>query len=182
MTRHAWIVLIAAAVACNGPPAEPTAQEFRDLPSDQVMYGMIFNSLTEGIRNATLRSDTAYMFADSSVMHLRGVNLDLYNAETGRQTVHVTSESGVYNNDTSAMTATGKVVLIVTSTGMQLETEELHYDPQTHRVWSDVYTKRTENGRVAEALRGFESDDQFSNIRMRGLRTSGGGLPDGPGS
>jgi LPS export ABC transporter protein LptC len=173
--------MLATAAACNAPPAEPTVEQFRDLPADQVMYGMAFHSLTEGIRTATLHSDTAYMFADSSVMHLRSVNLDLYDATTGRQTAHLTSVAGVYDSETKAMTARGNVVLIVTKDGMRLETEELHYDPQAHRVWSDVYTKRTEGSRVFEALGGFDSDDEFNNIRMKGLRTSGG-PPVEPGS
>jgi hypothetical protein len=73
------------------------------------------------------------------------------------------------------------VILVITEGNKRVESEELHYDPNGDRIWSDSATTMIEPGRVSEGL-GFESDLNFrrtvvgpGSIRNTG---GGGGVPD----
>jgi LPS export ABC transporter protein LptC len=153
-------VVLWAAAGC-GEVGAPTGEGYRELPADQVMTGVTQNFTASGVRSAIGVFDTVFVFEDSSKVHLRGVNLRMFD-ETGAQTAVVTSLSGVLNDATNEMTAIGTVVL-VTSDQRTIETEELHYDPNTRRMWSDVETKMTYEGRV-QIGDAFRADDQFTRV------------------
>jgi LPS export ABC transporter protein LptC len=150
--------------ACAGDPG-PVAMDY-ELPADQVMIGVTHTPTTEGIRSAIGQFDTVYVFEDSSRLHLKGVNLELFDA-TGVKTATLTSQSGELDTDTQAMIARGTVRLVTVGDPRIIETEELHYDPSTRRVWSDVRTKQTYRGEVL-VVDGFNSDDQFKKVEFRG--------------
>lgn len=163
-----WIVLVAAfgAIGCNGVDA-PTGEGYQDLPADQVLTGVHQTYTSNGVRSAVGTFDTVFRFTDSSKVHLRGVNLRMFD-EMGQQTATVTSTSGVLNDATNEMVAIGNVVLI-TNNLRKIETEELHYDPNTRRMWSDVTTKHTYEGRV-QIGDSFQSDDQFTRVVVQNPR------------
>jgi LPS export ABC transporter protein LptC len=165
--------LAIAVIACGAPATGPGSADYRDLPADQIMTGVNHNSTSDGIRSATGTFDTVYVFNDSSAYYLKGVSQQLFDAE-GRQSATIRSDSGVLNLATNAMIARGKVVLL-TQKQCRIESEELHYDPQTRRVWSDVFTTFVAGDRTATA-QSFNADDQFNNVSTRGLN---GLLPDG---
>ncbi|MCI0432302.1 MAG: LPS export ABC transporter periplasmic protein LptC [Gemmatimonadetes bacterium] len=169
MSRAGMVVvagLVSSALAC-GEVGAPTGEGYLDLPADQVLIGATHVFSSDGLRSAVGVFDTVYVFTDSSIYHLRGVNLTMYD-ETGRQTSTVTSRSGTMNVATDAMMAEGGVVLI-TSDLQKIETEQLHYDPATRRVWSDVETKRTVEGRV-QIGDSFSADDQFTRVVIQNPR------------
>jgi hypothetical protein len=66
------------------------------------------------------------------------------------------------------MVAIGNVVLI-TNNLRKIETEELHYDPNTRRMWSDVTTRHTYEGRV-QIGDSFQSDDEFTRVVVQNPR------------
>lgn len=174
--RHGTLgtaVLILFAAACGGDATTPITGDFEQLPADQIMINVEFMATSDGVRSAKLVSDTAYMFDDSTVMHLRGVDLEVFD-EDGRRTAHVTSERGIFDQVTQKMIAIGNVILTVVRDGQKIETEELHYDPETRRVWSDVETRRTEADGTVTTVESFTADDQFTNVQTRGAR---GGRP-----
>jgi LPS export ABC transporter protein LptC len=159
-------VAVLALAACNGVDA-PTGEGYQDLPADQVLTGVHQTYTSNGVQSAIGVFDTVYRFTDSSKVHLRGVNLRMFD-ETGQQTATVTSTSGVLNDATNEMTAIGNVVLI-TNDLRKIETEELHYDPNTRRLWSDVRTVHTYEGRV-QIGDAFQSDDQFARVNVQNPR------------
>lgn len=163
------LVVAVLLAACNDGGSDPMVAEYEQLPADQIMEQVEFTATTNGIRAARVVSDTAYTFDDSTSMHLRGVDLAMYD-ETGRQTAHLTSERGVYNQNTQKMTATGSVVLVVIKDGRRIESEELQYDPETHRIWSDVETRMQEMDGTRTTVASFTSDDQFNNVQSVGVR------------
>jgi LPS export ABC transporter protein LptC len=167
--RTAALASLLLVAACRGSGTDPMVAEFETLPADQIMEGVEFTSTSAGIRSAKLLSDTAYLFEDSSVMHLRGVDLEMYDA-TGTKTAHLTSLTGVFNQNTEAMIANEDVVLIVLKDGRRILTDELHYDPQTRRVWSDVETRMTLPDGSDMTVESFTADDQFNNVQTRGAR------------
>jgi LPS export ABC transporter protein LptC len=168
------LLLVTAMAACGGNMAEPNGEGYRDLAADQIMIGVRYAPTEEGTRKALGVFDTVYAYNDSSVYDLRGVTLDIYSTE-GRPAAKVTSESGRMNVATDAMTATGHVVLI-TPDNVRIETEELHYDPNTHRIWSDVETRRFSSDGKEAIADSFSSDDQFTNITYIHLRGDVTGL------
>jgi LPS export ABC transporter protein LptC len=172
------VLLLAAAstaiAACGGNLSEPTGEGYRDLEADKIMIGAHYVPTEDGVRKAVGVFDTVFVYDDSSTYNLRGVNLDIYNTE-GKPAAKVTSEGGRLNVATDAMTATGNVVLI-TPENERIETEELHYDPTTHRIWSDVETHRLLPDGTQQVADSFTSDDQFLNASFVGLRGAVGGL------
>jgi len=170
------LVLVLSGVgACGGPQSGPTASVgFRTLQSDQVVIGFEQYITENGQNKVILRGDTAYVFEDSSTARIRKLNLTLYN-ETGQVSARLNSDSGVVNTFTRAMIARGRVVLTTEQDGRRIETEELHYDPQAHRVWSTVpVVQHFQNGVINGT--GFEADDKFYNVRINNARSTGGGL------
>jgi LPS export ABC transporter protein LptC len=160
-------------MACGAPATGPGNSGYRDLPADQVMTGVNHVSTSDGVRSATGTFDTVFVFNDSSSYSLKGLSQQLFDAE-GRPSATIRADSGRLNLATDAMIARGKVVLL-TQNQCRIESEELHYDPQTRRVWSDVFTTFVGAGRTATA-QSFNADDQFSNVSTRGLN---GRLPEG---
>jgi LPS export ABC transporter protein LptC len=168
------LLLVAAVAACGGNMAEPTGEGYRDLEADRIIMGVHYMPTEDGLKKAVGVFDTVFAYDDSSVYKLKGVSLDIYSTE-GKPAAKVTSESGRLNQATDAMTATGHVVLI-TPDGTRIETEELHYDPTTHRIWSDVETRQiSPEGKVSIAD-SFATDDQFNQTTFRNLRGDISGL------
>jgi LPS export ABC transporter protein LptC len=167
--------VLLALSACGGQPAGPNASAgFRKLPSDQVIVGFEQHITESGKNKAILRGDTAYVYEDSSFAKLRKVNLMLYD-EQGQLSARLNSDSGEVNTFTRAMVARGRVVLITEQDSRRIETEELHFDPQAHRVWSTVKTVQRHQGGVLTGS-GFEADDKFYNVRITDARSTGGGF------
>jgi LPS export ABC transporter protein LptC len=171
-TSALLIALLVGVSACGGPTG-PVNEQYESLPADQVTFGVEHTITVSGVRQALLRSDTVLMYNDSSMVHLRGVNLDIY-TEDGALRATLTSLSGELDNSTRRMIARGNVVLVVQGPqGRTVWTEELHYDPQQKRIWSDVRT-RTRTARGDELTGdGFTSDEQFQNFDIRAPRGSG---------
>jgi LPS export ABC transporter protein LptC len=172
--RTLSLALVAGLLAGCGGPTGPVNDAYESLPADQMFFGVDHSITLAGVRQAQLHSDTTLMFNDSSMVQLRGVNLQIY-AEDGSLRATLTSRAGALDQTTRRMVARGEVVLIVQGEqGRTVWTEELHYDPDQKRIWSDVQT-RTRTVRGDELTGdGFSSDDQFQNFRV--VRPRGSGL------
>lgn len=169
----AWVLMLIV-VGCGGPRTEPVAGAgFQKLESDQVIVGFEQYVTEAGSKRAIMRGDTAYIFEDSSLVKVHRAKLTLFD-DQGKVSARLTSKTGDVNSATQAMVARGNVVL-VTGDGRTIETEELHYDPKSHRVWSNVHTVQRQNGGVLSGS-GFDADDKFTNFRITNARSKGGGL------
>lgn len=160
----AWLVPLLVA-ACGGEGDPVSGRDFSDLPADQVMIGLDTDIKDMGVLRARLHADTAHQWEDSARTLMFPVDLKLY-GENGGETGHLTAREGELESRTNRMVARGNVVL-VTSDGRRIETEELHYDPQSHRIWSDVRTVLIEGDQRIEGT-GFRSDDQMQNLEVFG--------------
>ncbi len=179
---RAGIAALALAVAaCGNEDQGPVAgAEYARMKADNVMTGIEHFITTEGIRQAVLRADTGYFHEDSARVELVTVHLTMF-GNTGERSAELTSDTGDLNQRTEAMVARGNVVL-ETVDGRRVHTEELHYDPRQHRIWSDVRTVHVENGSVLEG-EGFTAeltlDGQLRNLRLREPRGSTQGVKIG---
>lgn len=153
-----------ALAACNGTTG-PATSDFDKLPADQVLIGVEHATTVDGIRRARILSDSTLVFNDSSMVHLRGVDLETYDVNGGI-TARLTSKTGSLDTNTNKMIARGTVVLNITGSQAQvITTEELHYDPQAKRIWSDVYSCQKKG---AQQLCGdaFTADEDFNNVQV----------------
>jgi LPS export ABC transporter protein LptC len=168
-------VAIALLSACGVQPADPTAGAgFRKLVADQVIAGFEQHVTEDGKHKVLMRGDTAYIFEDSALAKVRNINLTMYD-EAGNISARLTAISGDINTASQGMIARGNVVLITEQDGRRIETEELHFDPRLHRIWSDVQTVQHHEGGILTGS-GFEADDKFQNVQIKQARSSGGGL------
>ena len=162
--------------ACGGNDQTPTnTSEYQDLPADQIVYGMEQYVTTAGKQKAIMRGDTAFVFEDSMKAHVKNVNLTLYD-DIGRESAQLTSREGEFSQVSQAMVARGKVVLVTRGADPRtIETEELHYDPNTKRIWSDKPTRMMSRGATVNGS-GFTADDSFTNVRITNASGRGTGL------
>jgi hypothetical protein len=72
------------------------------------------------------------------------------------------------------MVARGDVVLRVLTDGSRLESAEIHYDPENDRIWSDSATVRTLADGTVTSGTAFESDIEFTNVRVLNIRGGAG--------
>ena len=139
-------------------------RDYRDLPADQVVFDLDTDIKDMGVLRARLHADTAHVWEDSAKTLMFPVDLKLYD-ENGAQTAHLTAREGELESRSNRMVARGNVVLVTTQGDRRILTEELHYDPQNHRIWSDVHTVLIEDDSRVEG-EGFRSDDQMKNVEV----------------
>ena len=173
------VLLAIAPMATSGCEEQvattPLPEELRALQADQVLFDIVTHVTVDGIREARIQADTAYIWQDSTSVALRTVNLIMYD-DTGEERARVTSRTGLMNDDTQHMVARGEAVLVMAD--RRIESAEIHYEPQRDRIWSDSTTvmTMTEGGRVVEGS-AFLSDANFENIFIQNQRTRSGGGP-----
>lgn len=160
---------------CRRETVVPTGQDrLAEMSVDGVMYDLTHVMTHEGVRRAHLQGDTAYFRDSDSRVDLKGVKLDFFNETTGATAGTLTSKTGRYDMRTGAMTATGSAVLTLQGPeGTRVvSSEELNYDVQADRVWSDRPTTMKEDGREVRGA-SFESDTRFRNLTVRSAQASG---------
>lgn len=166
--------LLVSAPACTESAAGPVAgEEYLSMESDQVIIGLEHSMTTNGLRRAHLVGDTAYVEGDT--MEVVQPRMEFY-GENGEQTGDLVAERGFLNNRSQQMTVRGAVVLNTVQGRRTIQTEELHFDPQGNRMWSDVRTTSREGGSVITGT-GFTatlSGGTITNVRVR--NPSGSGL------
>lgn len=174
MRRVLLAVLLLAGCKDNAVTPVATAG-YRDIPADQIVFNMEQYVTDAGRRRAILRGDTAFVFDDSMKAHIKKVNLVLFD-DAGAESAQLTAREGDFSNTSQAMVARGNVVLVTRGPNPRtIETEELHYDPNTHRVWSVVATTMREGTGTVKGT-GFEADDRFVNVRITNASSTGGGM------
>ena len=171
MSRVILLVLLALLYACGEATAPPATAEQEEMDADNVVLNVTHLMTTDGVRRALMYADTAFVYDDSAQMHLRKVRLELYD-EAGRKTADLTADRGRLNTVTRAMTAIGNVDLTTLQTSRRIQTEELHFDPQADRIWSDVNTTMREGGTVINGT-GFTADSQMRNVQVTGATGRG---------
>lgn len=164
---------IAAVAACNQPLETRVAgADVQEMEASNVFFGMTSYLTSSGVREGRVQADTAYMFADSAVALLRRMTITFYD-EDGREIATVTGQRGRWRQDDDAMVARGDVVLLVYADSSRIESQEIHYDPNAERIWSDSATVQTLQDGTVTSGSSFESDITFENILIRDIRGGG---------
>jgi LPS export ABC transporter protein LptC len=159
--------------ACEREETAPViASDLVAMEADNVLYSMTHYMTRDGLREALVEADTAYSWQDSTRVDMRNVRLVVY-GDAGEEKAVVTARNGYLDPETRQMFAQGEVVLTIFDGDRIVESEELNYNPDQDRIWSDMPTVMREGNQVLEGT-GFDSDTQFQNLRVRNARTRGG--------
>jgi LPS export ABC transporter protein LptC len=153
-----FLALIVA--GCGGEEAAPIASpELLETGAQSVIYKMVTLLTTNGIQEARVEADTAFFFPDSSIHALRNPTLVLYTPQ-GVERARVVAERGRLNLGTKELVAWGNVVLTIPEGDRRVETQELNYDPDGDRIWSDSASAMWEGTTVTRG-ESFKSDLEF---------------------
>ncbi len=160
-------VLVGTGAACTTENEVPTVPEaYLEFDADGIVLGMTHRITQDGRTQGLVHADTAIQWRDSAAVHLRGVDLTVME-EDGSERAQVTARTGVLDTRTNRMTANGNVVMVVPGQARRVESEELNYDPQGDRIWSDSAFVHTLRGQVTRG-RAFTSDLEFRNFTILG--------------
>jgi len=163
--------MLLVALACQDPTETSIAGEaLTEISADQIIYEMETFLTKEGVRTGQLRADSAHLFNDSASVHLFGVNMILFNDQGGER-ARVVADSGRLDERTERMVAWSDVVATIPEGNRRIESDELYYDPNANRIWSETPTTFREGTRVTRGS-CFESDLQFQNRRVCSIRGS----------
>ncbi|HET7553643.1 MAG TPA: LPS export ABC transporter periplasmic protein LptC [Gemmatimonadaceae bacterium] len=168
-----WVVFAAvAALACNSgtEPRVTAANPLAD-SADQVMFGVSTMITDRGVLRAQLQADTGYFFDGNSRIEVRHEKT-LFYTNTGQPNATLTSVEGTYNMRRGQMEAR-KNVVVVTTDGKRLETEQLRYEQATDQISSDSAFVLTEPTRTLRGI-GFTSDPDLTNLHVKKVLTGGG--------
>lgn len=159
-------------VACSEQQTPPVVQNsFLPDSAEQMMFTVTFHLTDQGVRRADVKSDTTLLYNGATRAELRGVNTTFF-TPAGEREATLTAHQGTYLIRLQTMEARGNVIVVSTD-GRKLETEQLKYDPARNEITSDsAFTLTTADG-ITQGV-GFVSDPEMITIRvLAGARSSG---------
>ena len=166
------VLLAACGVEDTGPVVSP---ELEAMQADQVIFGLEHLLQVNGVREAIVKADTSYHFRDSTVVYLRGhFELRSFDDQTGAGRAVLTADQARLDQANSSVTARGNAVLVVVEIDREIRSEEIHYDPERNRVWSDSATCSREGDKVVEGS-GFSANLEFTLVEVTNPRSRAGG-------
>jgi len=154
------LALLAACASRSGGDAAATEAAGRSAP-DRVLVDATFNLVANGIRYADVHADSMFMFEDSAVARLYGIQLAMLDT-LGTRTGRLSADGGRYDLRTQSVQAEGNVVLEL-SDGRRVVTEELDIQPAAHQLTSSVPTTMYLVGGTTREYETFAIDDRFEH-------------------
>ena len=165
----AALVGLVALAACQEGQNTPVASEFMAGIDAPVVFGMTSFLTVDGVREGRVEADTAFTYPDSAKVDLRVMTVWFYDEE-GQERATVSGRTGEWHQETNYMVSRGDVVLRIHTDSTRIESAEIHYDPDTERIWSDSATVRTLADGTVTRGSAFESDIEFENVVVRDPR------------
>ena len=171
MTR--WTLLLASGLAFGAcrDGSRPMATVSPADSADQVLLGMSHYVTANGVQRARVRADTAYFFSARQSAELRNLHITFYSL-AGAETSTLTAREGTYDWRSGDMEARGNVV-VVTTDGRNLRSEEMRYNEAKNEVTSSGAFVFDGPDRHIEG-EGFTSDPEFKNVVATHPKGTGG--------
>ena len=169
---------LAALVAGCGPSKRVGAVAVTgDLP-DQEVSDFVLSETDKGAPVWTLYARSAAIFDARNEIVGRGVRIDFFD-DKGVRSSRLTAREGFLQQQTRELTARGNVVMTTTE-GTRMTTEELHFLAGTEHIVSDRRVRVERAGDVLEGV-GFESDKDLRHFEFKQriqatIRTRSGAL------
>lgn len=98
-----------------------------------------------------------------------GIKIVFYNRDEEVESM-LTARYGEYWDEKSLGFASDSVVAKNIITGEELNTEELYWERDNQKIYSNVFTKISNDEGVYFGEKGFESDQGFENYKLLGSR------------
>jgi LPS export ABC transporter protein LptC len=172
-----WCVCasLVLASACSVPERNVAAGGAAAADSaDQTMFGLSQILTRDGVKQAYLQADTAFMYEGSGRVDLRKVKVTFYSALGEQQSV-LTGLTGTYWTRTNQMSARGSVLVVRTADQARLRTEFLEYDPVKNEVRTDQPFLADKGEQHFEGV-GFVCDPGFTNCTSQQTKGNAGHL------
>lgn len=158
-------VLSAGLAGCGSESTgEVAGPELLRMGADQLMIDVRHRMTRDGVLQARLRADTAYVFNEKSIVRFRNVDVTFFD-ETGRGDSHLTARRASYDLRTSDMTATGKVVVVDSTEGRRLETPRLEYRSVANQLRTDTSFVWHREGEVIRG-QGMVTDPDMNEVHI----------------
>ena len=171
------LVFVALLLGCGQGPRAVPGPASGELP-DQEVSDFVVTESDAGRPEWTLYARDAAIYNPRNTIVARGVRVDFFD-EQGKQNSTLTAREGEMNQRSRDMTARGNVVLQTTE-GTRMSTEELRFLNQKQKIVSDLFVRVERAGDVLTGV-GFESDPglkhyEFKKKVQATVRTQSGGL------
>ena len=93
-----------------------------------------------------------------------GVNIEFFGEKNQKSSI-LTAKKAKYNKAKNVYTAIQDVVIVNKEEGKKLNTEELHWNPGTKKIYTDKFVQ-IESPEELLTGTGLESNEDFSNYRI----------------
>lgn len=154
-------IVILLVISCS------SVQEDNPIPGDEKQYpdqeswNAVITLTKEGIKRALVNAGHLTKNNDEARIVLdEDVDVDFFD-ENQRYLSHLKSLRAQVNERTNDLFAQGNVV-VVSDSGVTLQTEELHWDHQRERIFSNVFVTFITESDTLTGI-GFESDSDLKN-------------------
>jgi LPS export ABC transporter protein LptC len=172
--RTPLLLAVAAAIACVGACSDSRATPLAVKPSaadsaDQVLFGVQYVLLTNGVNRGNLVADTVYVLNDETRFDMRNAHVK-FTTETGAPQGTMQADRAMYNMRTQELEGWGHAVVRLVD-GRTLTSPHLIYKQMLHRITSDTTFQITRGNDVTTGV-GFTSNDTFTQFTC--MRRCGG--------
>lgn len=96
-------------------------------------------------------------FPDGIIVHYRNV--------AGEVTSKISADRGFFNKSENLYTGSGNVQVTNLERKQQLNSEELFWEPNKQRIYTNAFVIIKENDRIIKGT-GMEADDKFTNYKI----------------
>jgi LPS export ABC transporter protein LptC len=169
------VVCAAALAACGAPDRNVAATGTAADSADQTMWGLTQYLTKNGVKQAFLQADTAFMYEASGRVDLVHVKVTFY-SEQGEAISVLTGRIGAYFTRNNQMWARDSVLVVRLADQARLKTGFLEYDPTRNEVRTDRPYVADKASQHVEGDHGFTCDPGFTNCTTVGARGNAGRL------
>jgi lipopolysaccharide export system protein LptC len=163
MLLLAGFAMAALLQGCSGGKKVSASAASGLLPDSEV-EDFTVTETDSGKAEWTLFARHAATFTARDLVTARSVRIDFFGVD-GRQSSELTAREGELYQRTRDMIARGNVVLQTTE-GWRMTTEELHFLNSRRRITSDKLVRVEKQGSVLEGV-GFESDPNLEHFEFQ---------------
>src|SRR5262245_9661440 len=165
------------AAGCETTPKSAPGPSSGEMP-DQEVSDFVVTETDAGQPQWTLYARSAAIYNARNSIIARGVRVDFFD-DKGARSSTLTAREGEMNQQRRDMVARGNVVLQTTE-GTRMSTEELQFLNQRQRIVSDRFVRVERAGDVLTGV-GFESDPNLQHFEFKKqvqatVRTQSGGV------
>ena len=163
--RAACVLVLCAltAAGCSGGKRASPVGAAGDMP-DQEVTDFVLTETDQGRPQWTLYARYAATYQAKNLVVSRDIRVDFFDDKAARSS-ELTAQQGEIQQQTRDMTARGKVVLQTTE-GTRMTTDELHFNNQTQQITSDKRVRVDRQGDVLEGI-GFASDPDLHHFEFK---------------